>query len=73
MARGAQVAERARRRSDLDRLNTCGKEIIRLVPLPPFYTVSGYLAKFEVDGVEVCQELTRDPEYPSDRVMATIN
>lgn len=73
MRRGRETLEKNRRASDLERLNACGKVAIRLENLPGGPSISGYLATFVVDGVDVCQERTQDPAYPSDRVMAFVN
>lgn len=81
MRRGRVIAERARRRSDLDRYVKGGKVQVKVaLPGHALYKNThnrsgdtvGMVNLFYVDGVMVCHENTAEDEYPSERVMATL-
>lgn len=73
MDRGRQIAQRAKRQSDLSRLIE-GKKVQVMCAMPGHmhYEDHGRVNLFDVAGVRVAHQNEADDDYPSEVVMAMI-
>jgi hypothetical protein len=73
MERGRNIAERAKRHSDLHRLQE-GKKVKVMVALPghAYYEPTGRVNLFYVEDVQVAHQNELADDYPSEPVMAMI-